>query len=263
MNKKLQTLLQRPDIWQASAANETTASTPTGFPELDQALQGDGWPLGAITELLASKFGIGEWELLLPTLVHRSQEARWTVLINPPYSPYGPALQSDGVNLSHLLILWPKTEADALWSAEQCLKSKACSSLLAWLPYPRAQQKNLRKLQLAAQHGHCWTILFRPIEANRQPSPAALRVTLNSEGQTLKLDITKQRGGWSGQQVVLTRNPLLTRKQQPFNTRPTYNPAKLPQLKFALPRLLPQAFQGPTLHSTEPQHLGQTASPQH
>ncbi len=278
MNKQLQTLLQRPDIWQASAGNETAASIPTGFPELDQALHQHGWPLGAITELSTSRPGIGELELLQPTLAHRSQEARWTVLINPPHLPYGPALQHDGVNLSRLLILWPKTETDALWAAEQCLKSKACSSLLAWFPNPDTQQKNLRKLQLAAQHGHCWTVLFRSMEACCQPSPAALRITLGLENQLLKLIITKQRGGWSGQQVSLSRNHLLTSKQWSFHTLPAYNPAsnsaRPSQLKSTLlqqkPKkksqqssqpLSPSLGKQPPPYLIEQQPLGQTATP--
>ena len=88
------------------------AVIPTGFRELDRALPGGGWPLGAITEIFVDGYGIGELELLMPALAALTKEdpakpKKWVAWIAPPFVPYAPALQQHGVNIDRLLMIHP------------------------------------------------------------------------------------------------------------------------------------------------------------
>ena len=65
---RLQQLLQEPQIRKAGQGAGRYQTVSTGFPDLDQALPG-GWPIGMLTELLVDLCGIGELQLLLPTLI--------------------------------------------------------------------------------------------------------------------------------------------------------------------------------------------------
>jgi hypothetical protein len=56
----------------------------------------------------------------------------------------------------------------------------------------------LRRLQLAAEEQGCWTILFRPLSARRERSPAGLRISLEQAGATTRVRIDKCRGAWPG-----------------------------------------------------------------
>jgi hypothetical protein len=54
----------------------------------------------------------------------------------------------------------------------------------------------LRRLQLGAEEHRCWTVLFRPLEAISQSSPAVLRFSLSAgrNPADIQVDIQKCRG---------------------------------------------------------------------
>ncbi len=194
-------LLQRADLWQASANIKKNTGIPTGHPQLDRQLHSGGWPTGAITELLTDKQGIGELRLLIPALTQLSQRQQWVAFIAPPYIPYAPALAERGVNVSHILLVHPKNQKDQLWATEQALRSNTCCAVFTWLPQEKINTTDLRRLQLAAQHGNCLGVLYRPTSVAQHASPSALRIRLSQERHPvfsdshLRLTILKQRGG--------------------------------------------------------------------
>jgi len=94
-----------PQLWKGRRANHSQRSLPTGHARLDARLPGKGWPLGAVTELISGKPGLGEFSLLFPTLADMGQQGQWLVLVDPPWIPY-PAIAS-------LVALKP-------WSAAPC-----------------------------------------------------------------------------------------------------------------------------------------------
>jgi hypothetical protein len=203
MNNALNELLQRPGIWRAAEVQQNTGMehVSTGYPALDDNLPGGGWPRGAITELMPVQPGIGEMRLLIPALARLSREGRWLALIAPPYIPYAPALAGMGVDLSRVLLVHPRSEHDGLWAVEQALRSGTCGAVLAW---PRTvDERSLRRLQLAAEEGGAWGVLFRSELAAAQPSPAALRLRLESRAGGLGVQFLKCRGGHPHREVVI------------------------------------------------------------
>lgn len=205
MNERLNKLLQTSSIWRASAMDKAaTSGIASSFPELDKLLPGHGWPKNGTMELLHDQSGIGELRLIMPALAQLSRRnSRWITWIAPPYIPYAPALMAAGIDLSRILVVRPGNEKDALWATEKALTSKSCSAVLAW-PGNKVRNKDIRRLQVAAKESQCWNILFRPIRAAQQSSPAELRIMLQphqtsglSDSIMINLSILKRRGGWA------------------------------------------------------------------
>jgi len=202
MSASLDMVLQHPGIWRGDRlAQAETDALPTGFAELDEQLPGGGWPRGALTEILAEHEGIGELRLLLPALARASELGGWVTWVAPPHVPYAPALSVAGVNLKHLLVAQPKSEADAWWTTEQALRSGSCSAVLAWLKTP--DERRMRRLQLGAESGRTFGVLFRDASAAGERSPAALRLRLEARPNGLAVHIFKRRGGHLGKPVML------------------------------------------------------------
>jgi hypothetical protein len=182
----LDALRQHPAFWSGREERETL---PTGFSPLDGLLPGGGWPVGALIEVLSAREGIGELRLLMPVLARLSRQGRFVVWVSPPHLPYGPALAACGVELPRLLVVWPPAPRDGLWAAEQALGSAACGAVLAWVA--EAEDRSLRRLQLAAEKGKGLGILFRPTRVAERPSPAALRLLLEPARDGLAVRVLK------------------------------------------------------------------------
>ena len=206
----LRELMQRAKVWRAGEIPPATG-LGTGFAALDSALHGRGWPQAALTELLFSCPGIGALRLVLPAIAKLSRTGRWIIWVAPPYIPYSPALSEQGVDLTRVLIVdLPGTcgneQEQALWAFEQALRFSDCGAALVWLD--EVTDLRLRRLQLAAESGDTWGILFRPERFQTQASPAALRLKLSagyayeenkvSEHTPLEVEILKVRGGRQG-----------------------------------------------------------------
>jgi len=185
-------LLHHP-VWRGGApAQAGSRGIPTGFCLLDRELPGGGWPAGALTEILCADEGIGELQLVLPALAALTCAGSRVAWLAPPHLPYAPALAAAGVRLEFLTVIRAPGRRDALWAAEQVLRTGACRALLAWLP--RASYAELRRLAVAAEAGMAFTALFRPSQAALEPSPAPLRLALESGGDRLTVRILKRRG---------------------------------------------------------------------
>ena len=194
MPPSLDLVLQNPAIWRGDQyAKVAVESIPSGFAELDAQLPGGGWPRAALTELLANQPGIGELRLLAPALAHLSRERKWLVLIAPPYRPYAPGFESLGVDLACLVVVSTRSQAETSWAAERCLRSGTCAAVLAWAgPSP---ERALRRLQLAAEEGKSFGVVFGHTRNAAAPSPAPLRIQLSAARGRLGLQILKRRGG--------------------------------------------------------------------
>jgi hypothetical protein len=187
----LEEILQRHPVWRGAALSSTLPAVPSCFAELDRELPGGGWPAGALSDILCRHEVIGELQLLLPALARLSWAGRRVVWLAPPHLPYAPALAAAGVDLARLAVVrapgW-----NALWAAEQVLRSGSCHALLAWLPKVRYEE--LRRLALAVEGAPACVVLFRPVHAAHAASPAALRLSVEPAGDALSVHILKRRG---------------------------------------------------------------------
>ena len=186
----------QPGVWLGSGFAEIRTEA-TGWPELDRLLPGGGWPAGALTELYCPVEGIGEFSLLLPLIARLTGAGKRVVLVSPPHVPYSQALSERGVKLDKLVLLSPQSARDTLWAAEQTLRCAAVGLVVAWSQ--RAHDRELRRLQLAAETSGAAMIVYRPLREARTFSPAALRVLVKPAGiASLELEVLKSRGGHAG-----------------------------------------------------------------
>jgi hypothetical protein len=134
--------------------------------------------------------GSGELQLLWPTLARLSQAGERIVLVAPPFIPYPHAWMAAGVRLQNLSVVHAQGK-NALWAAEQCLRSGSCAAVLCWPQNP--DDKALRRLQVAAETGETLGFALREQQAAQNPSPAALRLSL--QGPAGQVRVLKCRGG--------------------------------------------------------------------
>jgi hypothetical protein len=187
----LDELLAARRLWRGRPVESAPpAAQPTGLFELDAILPGGGWPESALTELLIPAAGMGELQLLWPALARLSSGNGVVALVDPPYLPYAPAWHAAGVRLQGLHVIRADAR-EAMWAAEQCLRSGACTAVLCWPK--RIDDRTLRRLQVAAETGQCHGFALRPLPAARNPSPAALRIVLEP-GPPRRLHVLKVRG---------------------------------------------------------------------
>jgi protein ImuA len=180
-----------PSLWRASQlARSSTRCVDTGHAALSAQLPGGGWPTGALVDLLLQQPGIGELRLLRPALAEVAR--RRVVLLQPPHPPQALAMAALGVPPADLIWLRAGQTADALWAAEQVLRSGSCGALLFWQNHMRAD--SLRRLHLAAQAGETLFFLMRPLAASQDASPAPLRLALRPQAGGIEIDFVKRRG---------------------------------------------------------------------
>ena len=193
---KIARLLEHPAIWRGRSAAQRSG-LPTGFATLDEYLPDSGWPRTGLIEILVSRFGSGELTLLVPALatLTRAAAARWCVWVAPPLVPFAPALVSCGVVLDRIAVVgWQDARFrgdPGMWAFEQTLGSGACDAVLGWMRQVKA--RDIRRLQLAAERGRTFGVLFRPRRAAREATAAVLRLSIEPLVAGVRLTILKGR----------------------------------------------------------------------
>lgn len=183
-------LLDQQRVWKGRPQVQCKGLQPTGHAVLDIALPGGGWPPAALTEVLLAAEGCGELQLLWPSLARLTTSGERVVLIAPPFIPYAPAWQAAGVDLQQLALVEAAAD-EVLWAAEQCLRSGSCGAVLCW-PH-KADDRALRRLQVAAESGQTLAFALRPLQVALNPSPAALRIAVDARPAQWR--VLKCRGG--------------------------------------------------------------------
>jgi hypothetical protein len=186
----LDTLFNGGQVWKGRPAPPSVSPQPTGHAALDAALPSGGWPEAALTEILIAGQGVGELQLVWPALARLTTAGERVVLVAPPHVPYPQAWQNAGVDLRQLSII-QASDREALWAAEQCLRSGSCGAVLCWPQ--QADDRALRRLQVAAETGQTLAFAYRSIKDAINPSPAALRIAIDSRPAQLR--VLKCRGG--------------------------------------------------------------------
>jgi hypothetical protein len=199
----LESCLQRRDIWRGSKISAPGRTIATGFAVLDQHLPDGGWPVGTLTEILVEDVTYSPLWLLLPALITLAPQRPWQAWIRPPAIPYAPGLHQNGLDLSKILLIRPTRHTDVLWSAEQSLRSRACSAVLFWSD--KLQRAATRRLQLAAEHGQTLGICFQNHHGTNSHSMASLRLHCRHTANGVYIDIIKCRGGPLHQGLLVQR----------------------------------------------------------
>ncbi len=229
-----QLLKERSDLWRGRKPPRGAALS-SGQTLLDDWLPAGGWPCGRLTELLPSALGIGELSLLLPSLAAQTRQGLPILLAAPPLVPCPQHLDRAGVDLQRLVII--RQARQALWAAEQGLKSGLCGAVLVWHPRGRVQEKAIRRLQLAAEQGSAPLFVYYAPGQQPPAALAALRLAIRP-GPELEL----LRGDADRRRIHLGRGNVV---------RLRADPSSRPQ---------PQAWTGkapvsPLFSSTEPAPL--------
>ncbi|MBF8999629.1 translesion DNA synthesis-associated protein ImuA [Vibrio nitrifigilis] len=185
-------------LWRGSETSLECECQTSGYPELDQQL-GGGFPTQGVVEL-KTPVGIGEIRLLLPYLSQDSE--RLTVLINPPGNVSAEAFHHAGMPIDKILILTPTSSKEALWAAEQCLKSGACAHVLLWQDEIEVHQA--RRLQVASETGQCLQFLFRSVTKPLFSLPVTLSMRLKANDEGITISITKRKGGWPAEPFLVS-----------------------------------------------------------
>ncbi|MFT0850057.1 translesion DNA synthesis-associated protein ImuA [Achromobacter sp. F4_2707] len=181
-----------PALWRATqVARPAGPTVPTGYPLLDNALPGRGWPVGQLIEVMPNQPGCGELQLFRPALARQAPE-RSIALVQPPHPPCTQAWAYWQLAPERLLWLQPSNTADALWATEQILRHNCCAAVFCWAHPLRSA--SLRRLQLLARQSETLCILLRPATVIGHSSTAVLRLAIQPVRQGLQLHILKRQG---------------------------------------------------------------------
>ncbi|WCE30653.1 translesion DNA synthesis-associated protein ImuA [Vibrio sp. SCSIO 43137] len=198
MNPVIDMLQHKRLIWQGAQTNNPSDSISSGYPQLDNQL-GGGFPLHGVIEIISAS-GIGELRLLTPYILAQG-ENRLTVFINPSGYLCADYFTQQGIDLSRMLMLFPKTAQEALWAAEQCLKSGCCGSVSLW--HSELEIHQAKRLQVASETGQCLNFLFKTASQSGITLPISLSLTLNAGSEGLHISIHKRKGGWLKSSLTL------------------------------------------------------------
>lgn len=207
-----------------------------------------------MTEILCDHTGVGELSLLLKGLGLKANAPRpgdavhllWVVPHSQAWIPYAPALAQCGIDLQHLAIVRTRNTDDALWAAEQGLKSGACRAVLLRMNDGWCNPLSLRRLNQAAMAGNSILWLMRPREATHSPSPAGTRIVLTpAESGALTLDLLKRRGLPAGKSIRLVTRTLACLTREPRLVRAPAKTTSIRWLDKVLVANLPAAEDNP------------------
>mgnify|MGYP000058616180 CR=1 FL=1 len=182
-----------------SDGNDTffAGASDTGNDNIDgrggDDLLGGGFPPHGVVEM-ESIGSIGELRLLAPYL-KATQTNGVTAFIQPPALVNSLFLHYIGLDINQVWVVNPAHPKDALWAAEQCLKSGVCSNVLLWQEELEIHQ--VKRLQVASEQGTCPLFMLKPNMTNRLSLPVSLSLKLQGHGQGVSVEVLKRKGGWS------------------------------------------------------------------
>lgn len=182
-------------LWQANHTQSIANVLHSGFKELDIALQG-GFPEYGVIDI-RSQLGIGELRLLLPSILTRQQQRQTELLtfVAPPMSINSEMLAEFGFTLEQVMVVQPSLNKQVLWSVEQSLKSGCCHSVILW--HVSLSVTQVKRLQLAAEKGHCLLFIIRQPQQEHISLPVTLGMSLSPSKVGIQAQITKRKGTWS------------------------------------------------------------------
>lgn len=143
-------------------------------PALDAHLPWGGLPLAGLHEVLAEDPGAGMgFTALLLARAMAALPGRSVLWIAPEPDAYPPGLAALGLDAARLILVRAPRPADALWAAEEGLRSPAIAACLVLGATPDLTAT--RRLQLAAETGGGIALLLRETAEDSGPGAALTR----------------------------------------------------------------------------------------
>jgi len=216
MNSILTQLYDNHQIWRGNNHDTLLEVQTTGYPSLDAYLCG-GFPDNSVIEL-QSLNGIGELRLIMPYLAKKTAAEKRLIFISPPSTLSSQMLHSNQINPAHIVVLADVATNDALWSAEQCLKSGCVGVVVLW--HQLFSSAQVKRLKLAAQQGHASLIIIRQKSALSLSLAVPLCLSISPDTLGLRIAIIKQLGHWPKAPFTLDMRrdwPDLVEQARPTN----------------------------------------------
>lgn len=189
MHEIIKTLKHKNLLWNGVNTSNYADVISSGYTELDNKL-GGGFPSKGVIEI-DTITGIGELRLL-DAFLSNTADNRLRVFIHPPGKICGEFFVAQGYKLDRIVVISPRNYKEALWAAEQSLKSGACSHVLLWRDTLEIHQ--VKRLQMASENGNCSLIIFKP-QKQAFPLPVSLSLSLEAHSKGLNITINKRKGG--------------------------------------------------------------------
>ncbi|KAA5545166.1 hypothetical protein FYK55_05690 [Roseiconus nitratireducens] len=202
----------------------------TGSDVMNGWLPAGGLLAATLTEWVAAHESAAAGSLALLAAAERLRQtpARPLLVVDCDGTFYPPAAAALGIAVGRLILVRPPTAGDAIWTIDQALRSGAVAAVWAALPM-RVDDRDARRLQLAAETGRTPGLLVRGFEARGKPSfsevqfyvaekrrradasagadPSSAfrppRLRTGSDFETISVTLDRVRGGRQGQQVTL------------------------------------------------------------
>jgi protein ImuA len=193
----LRTLAERIQEIQASGFSQKRSTHSLGVAALDALLPGRGLPAGSLVELLSASEGAGVWTLALFMGRQVAGERNGLVVVDSQGSFYPPAAAKLGLELSHTILVRPRTPSEANTACEEALRCSAVGAVIGWHQQMRARE--FRRLQLSAEAGGGVGFVLRPAGAVSVPSFAVLRLLVSP--------VASGAGGEKGVGILLCEAP--------------------------------------------------------
>jgi hypothetical protein len=148
----------------------------TGCDEFDRLLGKRGIERGSLVEWIGSA-GSGASTLALKT-AQAVCENRVLVVLDSGGQFYPTAADALGIALDRTIVVQPNTR-DYQWTLLQILRSGGIAAVVCWPD--KANEKMLRRWQLAAEHGKTMGFLIRPPTALHEPTWAQVRLLVEAQ----------------------------------------------------------------------------------
>lgn len=195
------------------ATEGVESAISTGCAALDASLPAGGYLPGSMIEYLRTTPACGASYLAFAAAASTLRtRGGFLVVVDMHRTIYPPALHCHGIDLSQVIFVRPESQADALWAADQALRTPAVAAVVAELEV--IDDRSARRLQLAAERGQGLGILLRSLAARRSPSwaevqwivkslPLRTASTAAGSGQAqgsrrLQVQLARLRGGQAG-----------------------------------------------------------------
>ncbi|WP_147867596.1 ImuA family protein [Stieleria maiorica] len=193
-----------------------------------------------LTEWIAAHDGVAAGSLAMSAAASRLRQipARPLVIVDCSGTFYPPAAVSLGVPHQRMILLRPRSGADAIWAIDQSLRSGAAAAVWASLPM-QVDDRDARRLQLAAEAGRTPGLFVRGFATRGKPSFAEVQFYVSQQQrdtaqratkrrpthrwrdfEVLSITLDRVRGGVAGKQLQLqitdaaTLRPLSTTAPQ-------------------------------------------------